>query len=119
MALITWPVTIPQKPIPEGYSVKGKDLVIRTQMDEGDIKVRKRFSDNTEFREVSFIMDTTQKNVFKSFYENTTGGALRFDWVDPEDGVTVYEWRFASTPSYMIIGNGLWWKISFTIERMV
>lgn len=98
MANISWPSDVPQKPLVDGYQENEENNVIRTQMDQGPDKVRRRTTDNVQNYQMVFRMDDTEKSNWQDWYENTVKhGSLKFDFDDPTDGNT-YEWRLVIPP---------------------
>lgn len=80
----TWPSTLPQKPLVEGYAETFQSGQVRSEMDTGPPKVRRRFTATVNRFEMSFMMDSTQLDTLESFYEtDLEGGVLQFDFPDP------------------------------------
>ena len=76
------------------------DNVIRTQMDKGPDKVRRRTTANV--RPLSFTLKLTpaETQVLDDFYDNTTfSGADEFDYTHPRTGEAVKA-RFTQPPQY-------------------
>jgi len=98
------------------------DLSIRTSMDVGPAKVRRRLTANVEPLSVQFNLTGTQLALLREFYtDSTLGGALPFDFKDPETGTT-QTFRFTAAPKYSgksprSGGAGLW-SVSIELERM-
>lgn len=76
-----WPTTIPQKPN-TNYSESSGVLVIRTPMDAGPAKMRRR-GKRTETLQVSFDMSTEQVDTLDAFIKNTLRGTARFGFPHP------------------------------------
>ena len=89
MANIVWPSSLPQRPTVGGYQERFADTVLRTAMETGAAKTRRRFTAAPRQVEVTFRVNAAQAAIFKSFFEETTaGGALPFDWVHPRHSRT-------------------------------
>ena len=98
--MVTWPVTLPQDVLLEGYGEQPPDEIIRTPMETGPAKVRRRSTAGP--RPVSATIDLTRDQVetLDDFYRNTLGGgALSFDWVHARTQAAA-KFRFLSQPVY-------------------
>ncbi|MDF4024137.1 hypothetical protein P3W24_04020 [Luteibacter sp. PPL201] len=71
----SWPATLPAPAI-DGYSVKPKPTFVRTDMDSGRARNRRRFvTGATEFQQ-RFRMTQSQLAIFEAWFENEAfGGA--------------------------------------------
>ena len=82
-----WPASLPQVLEIEGYSETLANTVIRTAMETGPAKRRRRFTAAPRPIKGKVTLDATQRATLKTFYETTLGGgALSFDWTDPVTG---------------------------------
>lgn len=89
-ATISWPATLPQRPLAEGYTEGYEDNTIRSAPDKGASKTRPRFTRLRFTRTgVTYLLTNAQKVIFDSFYQSIKGGALTFNWPDPVSGATV------------------------------
>ena len=105
--MATWPGTLPTAPLVQGYQEIAPELTIRTQMDQGPDKVRKRTTAGVRQFQAIFQMTTAQVATFETFYETTTnGGADQFTFDHPRTGSTETKFRFVGTPVYTSTGNG-------------
>lgn len=85
-----------------------QDGALRTPVDAGPPKVRKRFTATSRFISGTLVLTSaTARGNFDTFYETTTGeGGEVFDYTDPKDNSTVSA-RFAAPPTYRhLTGNG-------------
>ncbi len=88
--MATWPSSLPQSPLINGYSRTQQPQVARTPMDSGPAYQRRRFTAASKPITMMFNLDKAQRQTFWDFFNNTvSGGALPFDWVDPVDGSSV------------------------------
>lgn len=88
--MATWPPTVPSVLQNSGYSHDAESGVIRTDMDTGPAKTRRRFTAVTENHSGSIIMTKTQFATWKTWFVNTImQGTLPFDMTDPLTGDTV------------------------------
>lgn len=108
-----WPSDIPQKPLKEGFSRKPQDNVLRSSMDTGPEKARRRFTAASEYISCVYEMTESELSSFKSFYENDiNSGAISFTWPDPENGNVTVRIR----EPYSQQPKGLNYRISLKIE---
>jgi hypothetical protein len=92
-----WPVTLPQA-LRVGFKATAPNVVIRTAMDAGPAKIRRRFSTNVYSVQGEVLMNGAQIATFLDFFLNTlAGGALPFQWTVPWNGHPV-DFRFAKPP---------------------
>lgn len=94
---INWPSSLPQFVLRDGYNRSPRSNVIRTEMDTGPAKVRRRSTFKTFTLNVTMAMDVTELNTFESFFDSNLGyGALSFNFPNPEDPDNTIEVRFNS-----------------------
>lgn len=95
---IVWPAGLPQNMLFDGYSEKLPDGSVRTEMDAGPPKIRKR--SDAGYREISgqVILTTTQVEDLVGFYEDTLSqGSVLFEWKNQITQTTA-EFRFREPP---------------------
>jgi hypothetical protein len=81
MSNAQWPASLPQSYLLIGQTEQAPNLMLRTQMDAGPAKTRKRFTAGVRMLRVRWLMTRAQKDTFDAFYRETLGGgALRFDY---------------------------------------
>ena len=103
--MTSWPSTLPQKPLSSGYQEVPPDNTVRTEMDAGPAKVRRRFTANVRKMIMKFELDLSQVDTLDSFFDNTIkSGALSFDMPHPRTGNTVTA-RIVKPPEYKSIGG--------------
>lgn len=85
----TWPVSLPQTPLIEGYSEQPPNIIIETKMDAGPPKARRRFSTGIRPIKIRMLMTTAQVEILDVFFVTTLqGGALTFDYNHPRTGAS-------------------------------
>jgi len=115
--MTSWPGSLPQKPLLDGNSEVPPKTTVRTQMDAGPAKVRRRFTAGTRDFNAEFIMSKSQVATFDDFYINTiNGGANRFDFDNPRTGTT-HEFRIVDQPQYQKIGPDAF-RVSMKLEQL-
>lgn len=86
LMVATWPETLPQKLLIDGYSQQLANKLLRSSMDTGPAKQRRRFSAGVMPVTGKLVLDNAELEILKAFYDTTlVGGSLRFIWVDPTD----------------------------------
>lgn len=121
MASQSWPAGLPQNiRIPTNH--QPGEQSIRTQMDAGPNKVRRRYTAVEEPFTTVMVMNGQDYQDFQNFYNTTLeGGSLRFDWENPVNDNTV-EMRFTAPPQGEIISGGSaterTWRVQMELEIM-
>jgi hypothetical protein len=77
----TWPASLPQSP-QKGFVETGGVLVIRSPMDAGPAKQRRRGS-RPQTMQLTFIMSTQQVSTLEVFVKDTIRGTSRFGFTHP------------------------------------
>ena len=113
--MATWPVGVPDDPLVNGYQEQFPNTLVRTQMDAGAAKVRRRFTAGVWPMKANFPLTKTQLDTFTTFYRTTLqDGALSFDWTHPRTLATV-TCRFVEPPTIEPLGASMW-TVSTSIE---
>ncbi len=101
-----WPATLPQEPLVDGFSGTIQDTLIRTSMDAGPEKTRRRFTAASEYYTVSWVMTDAQFTTFRSFFKDTIAdGSIEFEMNHPITGETVLV-RFRGVYKISLAGTG-------------
>ena len=103
--MAVWPVTLPQKFLQDGYTDTEPNVFVKTEMDAGPPKLRRRFT--AAHRPISgvMVMTTTQKGYLRTFYQTYGGSAFTFP--DPDSSGTV-EVIFMAPPEYITYAAEDW-----------
>ena len=100
--MATWPATLPQAQFVGLADLKTSGM-LRTQMDIGPAKSRRRFTATVRNVDVPIIVDNDHRETFDSFFDGTIGdGSLPFDWTDPVTD-NVVSFRFRNAPSFRLL----------------
>lgn len=111
----TWPVTLPQLPLQDGFSEKRPKNVIRTSMDQGKAKTRRRYTAGVRNFTVQLFMTTAQVAIFDAFQSDECyDNAISFTWVSPRTGESG-SFRIVDEPSFVPKGPN--WIVSFAMEK--
>lgn len=103
--MVAWPATLPQEQF-VGLAEQRQDARLRTQMDQGPPKMRRRFTAAVKRFTVPIVLTGAQKQAFDVFYATTLqAGVLPFDWEDPTTDITV-SMRFADDVPQFVLARG-------------
>lgn len=104
----TWPLTLQQKINEDSFGIKKGETVVRSDMDTGPKKSRRRFTRAIDVLSLSIDLKTEDEYDDLEFFYNTTvnGGVTPFDFVHPITQVTG-SFRFNGPPSYTSLGGGV------------
>lgn len=110
-----WPITLPQTPMMRGYNESPGDNVIRTNMDVGPPKVRRRSTSAPRPLSLVIRCTTAQIDLLDGFYTgDCREGSLPFDWKHPRTGAaTTYMW--GAPPAYTPV-FGDYWEATLKVE---
>lgn len=96
--MVDWPSTLPQRPLADDWSEELPDLLLRSPMDIGPAKTRRRTTAGVTPVQASFRMTPTELAAFRTFYQTTVvSGSVPFDWVHPITGETL-SWQIVPKP---------------------
>jgi len=110
-----WPDTLPASPLLDSFREKVPDFVIRTSMEQGPAKLRRRTTAAVRLLFVSYMMSKDQVTALEAFYLTTLqGGSLFFDFTHPRTETTV-SCRFVKPPEYGS-GNGNFFRVTIELE---
>lgn len=112
----TWPGSLPA-PSPNGYQEKMPDNTIRTEMDVGPPKIRKRSTATPRLFRLSFDMDNTDVNTLDTFFTTTVNdGVDSFDMDDPRNGTTG-TFRIIGPPDISAL-TGTYYRVTINMEKL-
>jgi len=123
MADIVWPPALPANSTLVAFRKRLAKTAIRSSVDAGVAKVRRRYTAAPEMHDVAFKFTRTQVAVFRDFFDNVTqGGALSFEWTDQELD-TPATFRFTGEPELRPLaphgdGTEYWETETFTLEKV-
>ena len=116
MANINWPELLPATLLIDGFSKKPQSNVIRTSMDAGPKKARRRYTARTISFSGKQVFDAAELAVFEQFYHNVLAdGVLRFNFTDP---TTLEAAEFRFTEDYTVSANEGLFEISMSLGRL-
>jgi hypothetical protein len=116
MAAIFWPENLPYGLLAAGLTIQPQNNVLRTKMDAGAAKTRRRYTARTLTYSGKQILTPSEFKIFENFYHNEIAdGALRFNFTDPVSLETA-EFRF--TKEYIAIENEGYIDVTLPLERL-
>ena len=114
--MAVWPANLPV-PVADGYSIEPQQTFIRSDMDQGPARQRRRFTTAPTMYSVSWIMDESELGIFESWYrDEADDGAGWFD-VSLRNGAGMQSVaaRFVSPWKASIVGLP-YYRVSAQIE---
>ena len=116
MAQIFWPVGLPDGLLMEGLSIEPQNIVIRTSMDAGPVKARRRYTARTIKYSGMQRFDRAEFVVFEQFYHTVLAdGVLRFNYADP---VTLETAEFRFCENYRVTLTEGYYEVAMVLERL-
>ena len=116
MTDLFWPELLPSDFLAEGLAIQPRSNVIRTTMDAGPKKARRRYTAKTTNFSGKQRFDEAELAVFEQFYHTVLAdGVLRFYFKDPVSG-ELAEFRF--TEDYTAAEIGGLWEVTLPLERL-
>lgn len=92
---------LPTYPLVDGWSEQQQDSVLRSEVDAGTAKIRRRFTAASTFMNCRFALTNFQKQELDQFWRDTAKrGSLAFNWTHPQTYEAI-ECRFLAPPSYV------------------
>lgn len=103
-----WPSTLPQIPSASGYRESPGEQSIRSNVDVGPPKLRRRTTAAFDRISCQFDLNKTQADDLDTFYETTLqGGSDQWDWTHPRK-LTTRQFRFVGRPTLEYVGPDDW-----------
>ncbi len=117
MTTITWPSTLPL-PTVQGYGVQPGEAILRTEMEAGLARQRRRFTDVPTKVSVRWIMRRDQYAIFEGWYRwHAREGASWFAITLLGGlGLLEQEARFTRQFSSRLLAGGTLWEITSELE---
>lgn len=111
--MTTWPAQLPQILPMAGYQESPPDTALRTPMDAGAAKMRRRFTAQVRPINATLVLTDAQLEILDDFYiDDLEGGTLPFEWEHPrhigESPAVIALFRFTKVPTYTIISRDIW-----------
>jgi len=112
---LTWPASLPQSFLVNSFVQKAPNNIVRSAVDSGPAKTRRRFTATTIPISGSMIMTKAQFLTFKTFFRDTIfDGALEFDMTDDVDGgIMTVKFNEPYEASFL----GTVWEVSLSLDK--
>lgn len=117
--MASWPSTLPAPAI-SGYALQSGDATIRTDMESGPARVRRRYTATPDKLTLRFVMTEAQMAAFRAFWEGDADFGAAWWWLTVKDGRTVGSVAREVRPtngafkSEMI--DAVHWSVTFEVE---
>ncbi len=112
--MVDYPASLPA-PLVSDFIEETPDFAIRTDMDAGIAKVRRRFTAISTPIQFGLVLTEAQASTLDTFYRTTTsGGTVEFNMAHPRTG-TVVTCRFTAPPAYSLLGSKAY-RVSLQME---
>lgn len=105
MANPVWPNTLPQRVDAPSFKEKPGSNTIRTAMDVGSAKVRRRTTASVRTVDATMMLSRAERDALDAFYTDTLkDGSLAFDWLHPTTQLAA-TFRFRDPPEFNAISG--------------
>ncbi len=114
---ITWPTTLPL-PTVQGYSVQPGDTILRTDMESGLARQRRKFTNVPTKVSVRWIMRRDQYAVFEGWYRWSAKEGASWFSITLLGGLGLQEQdaRFTRQFSARLLAGGTLWEVTSELE---
>jgi hypothetical protein len=103
-----WPAGLPPATEIDQYRESPPELALRSEMDAGPAKLRRRYSAGPTAWQGTMQLDQAQAALLDTFWRTTlAGGSLAFDWFHPRTTAAVVM-RFLGPPQLRHLTGPLW-----------
>jgi hypothetical protein len=114
----TWPSSLPQIPLADSVSYVAHENSIRTQMEAGVAKLRRRYTAVGDDVTLAVMCTRAQVDTLQAFYETTLSVVGVFTWKHfRKPGWPDASYRFKAPPRFAPAG-GTVWKAELELERL-
>lgn len=114
MTIEQWPDTLPTELLQRGYSQASSDVLLRSAVDVGPAKVRRRNTATAVPVAGNLLLSFDDLAILRAFYEDDLlDGTLRFSWADPVS-LAAKEFRFTSPPKWVMASG--WFDVTLELE---
>lgn len=103
---LQWPLTLPQRPLQDGYQESPGWDVVSSDFDTGLTRERRRSSGALMERKVSYLLRGDQKAEFEAFVELAQGRS--FWWPDAGSGMVMRYARIMEKPTLSARAPNVW-----------
>jgi hypothetical protein len=105
---LVWPASLPVVPLVDGFEELAVNITIRSSIDAGPPKVRRRFTANVSQITCRYTFSKAHCTTLDDFYfVSAAGGAIPFEWLHPRREETINV-RFKEPPKYTAQAPDVW-----------
>lgn len=118
--MATWPATLPA-PTVSGYDIDPVDQTIRTDMEVGSARTRRRTRMRLDMINVVWRLTDAQMAIFRAWFEDDAAGAsggagwFTVSLATGDSGLASRSARFNGAPKYNLL-PGLRWQVTAKLE---
>jgi len=114
--MATWPATLPA-PETDGYTIEPQQAFIRTDMDQGPARQRRRFTTAPTHHQVKWILTEAQLATLESWFDGSINGGASWFAISLRNGqgLQTVEARFIA-PFQAAKLPGLSYAVTATLE---
>lgn len=113
--MVTWPTTLPQKPLADGYTSKRVGGYIQQQMDDGP-PYQRPTGTSYEVVTCTYMLTWAQKAILDAFYQtDIANGTQRFTWPHPVSEANVTAMLDNSQGYSMTSTEAAYWNVTLTV----
>lgn len=114
--MATWPPELPDNLLVAGYRRQLGKQTLRTEMDAGPAKQRRRFSAVAVQVSGALFLSKEQAQALETFYVDTLlGGAEAFEWKHPVTGAIV-QYRFVEPYEEIALSGNNLFRATLSLE---
>ena len=115
---VAYPIELPEAPQRNGFNQAQQSNTIRSSVDVGEAKVRRRYTLPIKNEKWVMLLNPTQLPIFESWFNtDLQSGVLRFSFADPLTDVTK-DYRIKDMPAYAPYGTCGSYTVSFNVEQL-
>ena len=117
--MATWPSTLPH-PLRSGYTLEPQDATVRTDMDVGPARVRRRTRSAPDTITLSWLFDAAQMAAFRAFWDDEWNAGAAWVVIPLRDGTSTAlvsrECRPRQASFKAAVVSSSHWQVDMTIE---
>lgn len=114
--MASWPATLPSLPLLRGWSESEPDIVLRTPMEVGPPKGRRRSTAGVRPQTVSLVLTLDERATFRTWFaDQVAHGALPFQWTHPIERVAI-ALRITAPPKWDSVGDPKQVQLTLQLE---
>lgn len=115
--MANWPDTLPPSPLIDGFEEEEPDVVLRTNMDAGPAKTRRRYTSGVSNLSWPTLLTTAQRATLINFYRVSCDyGAIPYNVTHPITG-DIVSVRFVKPPKFQAASHSLF-RATLNLEIM-